>query len=65
MLRVSAVQVFIKMDKLEFRVVIKFYVLDGLTPKEIHPKLTKVYRNSAPSISTVDKWTAEFNSSHG
>ena len=33
--------------------VIKFFVLDELTPKEIHPKLTKIYRNSAPSISTI------------
>lgn len=48
------------MDKLEYRAVIKFFVLDGLTPKEIHPKLTKVYGDSAPSISTVKKWAAEF-----
>lgn len=48
------------MDKLEYRAVIKFFVLDGLTPKEIHPKLTKVYGDSAPSMSTVKKWAAEF-----
>ncbi|XP_014485172.1 PREDICTED: uncharacterized protein LOC106749834, partial [Dinoponera quadriceps] len=48
------------MDKFEYRAVIKFFVLDGLTPKEIQPKLTKVYGNSAPSISTVKKWAAEF-----
>ncbi|XP_014486574.1 PREDICTED: putative uncharacterized protein FLJ37770, partial [Dinoponera quadriceps] len=30
------------------------------TFEEIHPKLTKVYGNSAPSISTVKKWAAEF-----
>jgi hypothetical protein len=37
--------------------------LDGLTPKEIHLKLTKVYGKSAPSISTIKKWAAEFK--HG
>jgi hypothetical protein len=54
---------FVKMDKLEYRTVIKFVVLGGLTPKEIHPKLTKGYGNSAPSISTVKKWPDEFK--HG
>ena len=52
------------MDKIEFeyRSVIKFLVLIGLTPEEIHLKMTKVYGNSAPSISTVKKWAAEFES---
>jgi hypothetical protein len=50
------------MDKLEYSAVIKFFVLDGLTPKEIHPKLTKVCENSGPSISTINKWAAEFKS---
>lgn len=48
------------MNKLEYRAVIKFFVLDGLSPKEIHPKLIKVYGDSAPSMSTVKKWAAEF-----
>jgi len=48
------------MDKLEYRSVIKFFVLDGLSPSEIHPKLVKVYKDSAPSLSTVKKWAAEF-----
>lgn len=48
------------MNKLEYRAVIKFFVLDGLTPNEIHPKLTKVYGDIAPSMSTVKKWAAEF-----
>ncbi|UYV63044.1 hypothetical protein LAZ67_2002931 [Cordylochernes scorpioides] len=47
------------MDKLENRAVFKFFVLDGLTDKEIHPRLTKNYENSAP-ISTVKKRAAEF-----
>lgn len=48
------------MNKVEYRAVIRFFVLDGLTPQEIHPKLTKVYGDSAPSMSTVKKWAAEF-----
>jgi hypothetical protein len=58
--QVLAVQVYVKMDKLEYRAVVKFLVLNGLTPNEIHPKLRKVFGNSAPSISTVKKWAAEF-----
>jgi len=37
-----------------------FFVLDGLSPTEIHSKLVKVYNESAPSLSTVKKWAAEF-----
>jgi histone-lysine N-methyltransferase SETMAR len=48
------------MDKTEYRAVIKFFVKEGLTPKEIHSKLIKVYGNSSPSFSTIKKWAAEF-----
>lgn len=48
------------MDKLEYCAAIQFFVLDGLTPKEIGPKLTKVYGNSTHAMSTVKKWAAEF-----
>jgi transposase len=48
------------MDKLEYRVVIKFFVKGGLTPNEIHSKLIEVYGDSSPSFSTVKKWAAEF-----
>jgi len=41
-------------------VVIKFFVKEGLTPKEIHSKSIKVYGNSSPSFSTIKKWAAEF-----
>ena len=57
---VFAVHTIVKLDKLECRAVIKFFVLDGLTPKRTHPKLTKVYEDSVPSILTIDKWAAEF-----
>lgn len=50
------------MENIEHRAVIKFFVLDGLTPTEIHSKLLKVYKNSSPSFSTVKKWAALFKS---
>ena len=40
--------------------VIKFFVKEGLTPKEIHSKSIKVYGNSSPSFSTITKWAIEF-----
>jgi hypothetical protein len=51
------------MDKLKYRAVIKFFVSDGVNPKEIHPKLKKVQENSAHSITTVKVWATEFK--HG
>jgi transposase len=50
----------LKMDKIEYRAVIKFSVKEGLTPKEIHSKFIKVYGDSSPSFSTIKKWGAEF-----
>jgi transposase len=50
----------LKMDKIEYRAVIKFFVKEGLTPYEIHSKFIKVYRDSSPSFSTIKKWAAEF-----
>jgi hypothetical protein len=51
------------MDKIEYRAVIKFFVKEGLTPKEIHSKFIKVYGDSSPLFSTIKKWAAEFK--HG
>jgi len=48
------------MDKIEYRVVIKFFVKEGLMPNEIHSKFIKVYGDSSPSFSTIKKWAAEF-----
>jgi hypothetical protein len=33
----------LKMDKIEYRAVIKFFVKEGLTPNEIHSKFIKGY----------------------
>ena len=49
----------LKMDKTEYRAVIKLFVKEGLMPNEIHLKFIKVYVDSSPSFSTINKWTAE------
>jgi transposase len=48
------------MDKIEYCAVIKFFVKEGLRPKEIHSKFINVYGDSSPSFSTIKKWAAEF-----
>ena len=48
------------MDKTEYRVVIKFFVKEGLRPNKIHSTFIKVYGDSYPSFSTIQKWAAEF-----
>jgi transposase len=48
------------MDKIEYCVVIKFFVKEGLTPNEIHSKFIKVYGDSSPLFSTIKKWAAKF-----
>jgi histone-lysine N-methyltransferase SETMAR len=54
------VSVSLKIDKIEYRVIIKFSVKEGLTPNEIHSKFINVYEYSSPLFSTVKKWAAEF-----
>jgi len=53
----------LKMDKIEYSAVIKFFVKEGLMPNEIHSKFIKVYRDSSPLFSTIKKWAAKFK--HG
>jgi transposase len=50
----------LKINKIEYRAVIKLFVKEGLTPNEIHSKFIKVYGDSSPSFSTIKKWAAEF-----
>jgi transposase len=50
----------LKMDKIEYRAVTKFFVKEGLMPNEIHSKFIKVYKDSSPSFSTIKKWAAKF-----
>ena len=52
--------VFRKMEKSEFRAVIKHLYLKGLTPKEIKAELGEVHGTSAPVFATVYNWVNEF-----
>jgi len=38
------------MKKIEYRAVIKFFVLEGLSATEIYTKMVKVLKESAPSF---------------
>jgi hypothetical protein len=46
------------MDKIEYCVVIKFFVKEGLRLKEIYSKFIKFYGDSSPSFSSIKKWAA-------
>ena len=48
------------MEKTEYRAVIKFFVLEGLSATEIYTKMVKVLKESAPSFPTVHRWVLEF-----
>jgi len=52
--------VFLKIDKIEYRAVIKFFVKEGLTPNKIHSNFIKVYGDSSTSFLTIKKWDAGF-----
>jgi hypothetical protein len=60
----GVLSVSLKMDKILYRAVIKFFVKEGLTPNEIHSKFIKVCGDSSPSFSTIKKWAAEFKRGH-
>ena len=53
---------FSKMDKSEFRAVIKHLYLKGLTPKKVKAELDEVHGTSAPVFATVYNWVNEFKS---
>ena len=48
-----------KMEKLEIRVIIKYFCKKGMSPKEIHEDFMETPGKESP-YSTVKKWTAEF-----
>jgi transposase len=52
------------MDKIEYRVVIKFFVKEGLMPNEIISKFIKVYADSFHLFSTIKKWAAKYKHGH-
>ena len=49
----------LKMDKIEYRAVIKFFVKESLTPNEIHSKFIK-FCGEFSLFSTIKKWAAEY-----
>ena len=50
------VSVFVKMEKIEYLVVIKYLNLEDNMPAQIEIELDAFYGNSAPSFSTVKRW---------
>jgi len=56
----GVLSVSLKMDKIQYRAVIKFFVKEGLTPNEIHSNFLNVYGDSSPSFSTIKKCSAKF-----
>jgi transposase len=50
----------LKINKIDYHAVIKFFVKEGLISYEINSKFIKVYRDSSPSFSTINKWAAKF-----
>ncbi|KAB0800747.1 hypothetical protein PPYR_06486 [Photinus pyralis] len=47
------------LEKTEYRAVIKFFILEGLSATEIHTKMVNVLKESAPSFPTVHRWVLE------
>lgn len=54
------VSVFVKMEKIEYRAVIKFLHLKGNTPAQIKAELDAVYGDFASSFAIVKRWAAKF-----
>ncbi|GFX50631.1 histone-lysine N-methyltransferase SETMAR [Trichonephila clavipes] len=58
-------RVFVKMDKIKYRAVIKYLFLKGITITQIKEDFYSVYvLFSAPSFTTTKFWAAEFKRSH-
>ena len=51
---------FLKMDRVEYRAVIRFLLLEGENATNIHKRVSNVYGKSSPSYSTVASWVSEF-----
>ena len=47
-------------NNIEMRVVMKFFFLQGKTPKEIHAIPTETLEEHAPSYANVKNWVAQF-----
>ena len=47
-------------NNIETRAVIKFFILQGKAPKEIHAIMTGTLVEHAPSYAIVKNWVAQF-----
>jgi len=50
---------FVTIEKTEYRAVIKFFVLEGLSTTEIHTKMVKVLKEFK-EFETISSWKAFF-----
>ena len=48
------------MEKTEIRAVIEYFIKKGIKAKEFHADFQNTMGDSAPSYSTIAKWTSEF-----
>ena len=53
------------MEKLEIRVVIKYFCKKGMPLKEIHEDFMETLRKESPSYSTVKKWAQSLRGGGG
>uniref|UniRef100_UPI00358DDAE3 zinc finger CCCH domain-containing protein 10 isoform X2 n=1 Tax=Myxine glutinosa TaxID=7769 RepID=UPI00358DDAE3 len=56
----SKVEAPLKMEKLEYRAVIKFLHLQGKMPQKIHDEMFAVYAGVTPSYDVVKHWCRQF-----
>jgi transposase len=47
-------------NNIETRAVIKFFFLQGKSPKEIHAILIEILGENVPSYATIKNWVAQF-----
>ena len=59
-LKLTCQSIFFNMERLEYRAVIRFFVLIGLKAKEIYKQLLEVYKEFSTSKRTVDFWAGQF-----
>jgi hypothetical protein len=61
----GVLSVSLKMDKIEYRAVIKFFVKEGLTPNEIHLKFTsQLFFFNQDAIAAVEGYFADLTKNH-
>ena len=53
-------QLLFNMEKIEYRAVIGYFVLNVIKAKEIYEQLLEVYKELSPSKHTVEFWAGEF-----